>query len=180
MLQLLVLATRLCPCTSNTQNCSVSTVVLQVSPSMCAEELTNQVLYMRNVPAGEKDVWLTFEAIEDGELGEGTGSMLTRLWDCKMSHFQLVPDRKLRTEIKKQEQSMRLLCKIGHFHNFNVFESLSNSENRVGRKCRYLMELLSTVCRCTPYCNIDCIYKHIPDIYQHNTTGYWGFLKESD
>lgn len=36
---------------------------------MCAEELTNQVLYLRNVPAGEKDVWLTFEAIGDGELG---------------------------------------------------------------------------------------------------------------
>ncbi|KAI1898993.1 hypothetical protein AGOR_G00078100 [Albula goreensis] len=43
-------------------------ITLKVSPSMCAEELTNQVLYMRNVPAGEKDVWLTFEAIEDGEL----------------------------------------------------------------------------------------------------------------
>ncbi|KAJ8394056.1 hypothetical protein AAFF_G00054000 [Aldrovandia affinis] len=43
-------------------------ITLKVSPSMCAEELTNQVLYMRNMPAGEKDVWLTFEAIEDGEL----------------------------------------------------------------------------------------------------------------
>lgn len=37
---------------------------------MCAEELTNQVLYMRNIPAGEKDVWMTFEAIEEGELGK--------------------------------------------------------------------------------------------------------------
>ncbi|KAE8286375.1 Arf-GAP with Rho-GAP domain, ANK repeat and PH domain-containing protein 3 Centaurin-delta-3 [Larimichthys crocea] len=35
---------------------------------MCAEELTNQVLFMRNVPAGDKDVWMTFEAIEDGQL----------------------------------------------------------------------------------------------------------------
>ncbi|TSK28154.1 Arf-GAP with Rho-GAP domain, ANK repeat and PH domain-containing protein 3 [Bagarius yarrelli] len=43
-------------------------ITLKVSPTMCAEELTNQVLYMRNVPAGEKDVWMTFEAIEDGEL----------------------------------------------------------------------------------------------------------------
>ncbi|XP_023653308.2 arf-GAP with Rho-GAP domain, ANK repeat and PH domain-containing protein 3 isoform X2 [Paramormyrops kingsleyae] len=43
-------------------------ITLKVSPTMCAEELTNQVLYLRNVPAGEKDVWLTFEAIEDGEL----------------------------------------------------------------------------------------------------------------
>lgn len=37
---------------------------------MSAEELTNQVLYMRNVPAGDKDVWMTFEVIEDGQLGE--------------------------------------------------------------------------------------------------------------
>lgn len=37
---------------------------------MCAEELTNQVLYMRNIPAGDKDIWMTFEAIEDGQLGE--------------------------------------------------------------------------------------------------------------
>ncbi|XP_016310853.1 arf-GAP with Rho-GAP domain, ANK repeat and PH domain-containing protein 3-like [Sinocyclocheilus anshuiensis] len=43
-------------------------VTLKVSPTMCAEELTNQVLYMRNIPAGEKDVWMTFEAIEEGEL----------------------------------------------------------------------------------------------------------------
>ncbi|XP_062332066.1 arf-GAP with Rho-GAP domain, ANK repeat and PH domain-containing protein 3 isoform X2 [Osmerus eperlanus] len=43
-------------------------ITLKVSPTMCAEELTNQVLYMRNVPAGEKDVWMTFEAIEDGQL----------------------------------------------------------------------------------------------------------------
>ncbi|XP_060740924.1 arf-GAP with Rho-GAP domain, ANK repeat and PH domain-containing protein 3 [Tachysurus vachellii] len=43
-------------------------ITLKVSPTMCAEELTNQVLYMRNVPAGEKDVWMTFEAIDDGEL----------------------------------------------------------------------------------------------------------------
>ncbi|XP_045082642.1 arf-GAP with Rho-GAP domain, ANK repeat and PH domain-containing protein 3 [Coregonus clupeaformis] len=43
-------------------------ITLKVSPTMGAEELTNQVLYMRNVPAGEKDVWLTFEAIEEGQL----------------------------------------------------------------------------------------------------------------
>uniref|UniRef100_A0A9J7YCT8 ArfGAP with RhoGAP domain, ankyrin repeat and PH domain 3 n=1 Tax=Cyprinus carpio carpio TaxID=630221 RepID=A0A9J7YCT8_CYPCA len=43
-------------------------ITLKVSPTMCAEELTNQVLYMRNIPAGEKDVWMTFEAIEEGEL----------------------------------------------------------------------------------------------------------------
>ncbi|CAL8262483.1 unnamed protein product [Lota lota] len=43
-------------------------ITLKVSPTMCAEELTNQVLYMRNVPAGDKDVWMSFEAIEDGQL----------------------------------------------------------------------------------------------------------------
>ncbi|KAK7141517.1 hypothetical protein R3I93_015610 [Phoxinus phoxinus] len=43
-------------------------ITLKVSPTMCAEELTNQVLYMRNIPPGEKDVWMTFEAIEEGEL----------------------------------------------------------------------------------------------------------------
>uniref|UniRef100_A0AAQ6A4K3 ArfGAP with RhoGAP domain, ankyrin repeat and PH domain 3 n=1 Tax=Amphiprion ocellaris TaxID=80972 RepID=A0AAQ6A4K3_AMPOC len=43
-------------------------ITLKVSPTMCAEELTNQVLYMRNVPAGDKDVWMAFEAIEDGQL----------------------------------------------------------------------------------------------------------------
>ncbi|XP_054648633.1 arf-GAP with Rho-GAP domain, ANK repeat and PH domain-containing protein 3 isoform X3 [Dunckerocampus dactyliophorus] len=45
-----------------------SCITLKVSPTMCAEELTNQVLYMRNVPAGDKDVWMTFEVIEDGQL----------------------------------------------------------------------------------------------------------------
>ncbi|KAM4621444.1 arf-GAP with Rho-GAP domain, ANK repeat and PH domain-containing protein 3 [Polymixia lowei] len=43
-------------------------ITLKVSPTMCSEELTNQVLYMRNIPAGDKDVWMTFEAIEDGQL----------------------------------------------------------------------------------------------------------------
>lgn len=38
---------------------------------MCAEELTNQVLFMRNVPVGDKHMWMAFEAVEDGQLGEG-------------------------------------------------------------------------------------------------------------
>ncbi|XP_067423059.1 arf-GAP with Rho-GAP domain, ANK repeat and PH domain-containing protein 3 [Emydura macquarii macquarii] len=42
-------------------------VTLKVSPTMVAEELTNQVLEMRNVPAS-LDIWLTFEALENGEL----------------------------------------------------------------------------------------------------------------
>ncbi|KAA0709288.1 Arf-GAP with [Triplophysa tibetana] len=35
-------------------------ITLKVSPTMCAEELTNQVLFMRNIPAGEKDAILSF------------------------------------------------------------------------------------------------------------------------
>ncbi|NXL67468.1 ARAP3 protein, partial [Chordeiles acutipennis] len=42
-------------------------VTLKVSPMMTAEELTNQVLEMRNV-AASLDIWLTFEALENGEL----------------------------------------------------------------------------------------------------------------
>lgn len=40
---------------------------------MTAEELTNQVLEMRNV-AASLDIWLTFEALENGELGEHGGT----------------------------------------------------------------------------------------------------------
>lgn len=43
-------------------------IMLKVSPTMCAEEMTNQVLYLRNVPPSDRDVWMTFEAIEDGQL----------------------------------------------------------------------------------------------------------------
>ncbi|XP_064314917.1 arf-GAP with Rho-GAP domain, ANK repeat and PH domain-containing protein 3 isoform X3 [Phalacrocorax carbo] len=42
-------------------------VTLKVSPTMTAEELTNQVLEMRNVVTS-LDIWLTFEALENGEL----------------------------------------------------------------------------------------------------------------
>uniref|UniRef100_A0A8D0G543 ArfGAP with RhoGAP domain, ankyrin repeat and PH domain 3 n=1 Tax=Sphenodon punctatus TaxID=8508 RepID=A0A8D0G543_SPHPU len=42
-------------------------VTLKVSPMMTAEELTNQVLEMRNV-AASLDIWLTFEVLENGEL----------------------------------------------------------------------------------------------------------------
>ncbi|XP_069055586.1 arf-GAP with Rho-GAP domain, ANK repeat and PH domain-containing protein 3 isoform X2 [Pleurodeles waltl] len=42
-------------------------VTLKVSPAMSAEELTNHVLDMRNV-ASSLDIWLTFEAVENGEL----------------------------------------------------------------------------------------------------------------
>ncbi|NXO51298.1 ARAP3 protein, partial [Aramus guarauna] len=42
-------------------------ITLKVCPTMTAEELTNQVLEMRNV-AASLDIWLTFEALENGEL----------------------------------------------------------------------------------------------------------------
>ncbi|NWR85522.1 ARAP3 protein, partial [Furnarius figulus] len=42
-------------------------ITLKVSPTMTAEELTNQVLEMRSV-AASLDIWLTFEALENGEL----------------------------------------------------------------------------------------------------------------
>lgn len=54
------------------QKVSDCCVTLKVSPTMTAEELTNQVLEMRNVPAS-LDIWLTFEALENGELGEHGG-----------------------------------------------------------------------------------------------------------
>lgn len=46
------------------QDCCVT---LKVSPLMTAEELTNQVLDMRNILAS-MDIWLTFEVFENGEL----------------------------------------------------------------------------------------------------------------
>ncbi|XP_009704953.1 PREDICTED: arf-GAP with Rho-GAP domain, ANK repeat and PH domain-containing protein 3 [Cariama cristata] len=42
-------------------------ITLKVSPTMTAEELTNQLREMRNV-AASLDIWLTFEALENGEL----------------------------------------------------------------------------------------------------------------
>lgn len=50
------------------QGCS-ALVLTQVSPTLTAEELTNQVLEMRGTAAGT-DLWVTFEILEHGELGE--------------------------------------------------------------------------------------------------------------
>ncbi|KAM8765163.1 arf-GAP with Rho-GAP domain, ANK repeat and PH domain-containing protein 3 isoform 1-T1 [Rhynchonycteris naso] len=44
-----------------------SCVTLKVSPTLTAEELTNQVLEMRGTAAGT-DLWVTFEILEHGEL----------------------------------------------------------------------------------------------------------------
>ena len=40
-----------------------------MSPTLTAEDLTNQVLEMRGTEAG-MDLWVTFEIREHGELGE--------------------------------------------------------------------------------------------------------------
>lgn len=45
-----------------------SCMTLKVSPTMTSEELTNQVLDMKNMLPGEREVWVTFECIENGEL----------------------------------------------------------------------------------------------------------------
>lgn len=43
--------------------------VLQVSPLMEAEELTNDVLGIKNIIPSKDDVWTAFEVLENGELG---------------------------------------------------------------------------------------------------------------
>lgn len=40
-----------------------------MSPTLTAEEVTNQVLEMRGTAAGT-DLWVMFEVLEHGELGE--------------------------------------------------------------------------------------------------------------
>ncbi|XP_078267863.1 arf-GAP with Rho-GAP domain, ANK repeat and PH domain-containing protein 3-like isoform X2 [Rhinoraja longicauda] len=45
-----------------------SCMTLKVSPTMTSEELTNQVLDMKNILSGEREFWVTFECIENGEL----------------------------------------------------------------------------------------------------------------
>jgi len=71
---------------------------------MCAEELTNQVLYMRNIPPGEKDVWMTFEAIEEGELGKNKIHPYLH-----KHHFTLL----FSTKMRRKQQSNQ--CGILHF-----------------------------------------------------------------
>lgn len=43
--------------------------VLQVSPLMEAEELTNDVLGIKNIIPSKDDIWAAFEVLENGELG---------------------------------------------------------------------------------------------------------------
>lgn len=44
--------------------------VFQVSPLMEAEELTNDVLGIKNIIPNKDDIWATFEVLENGELGQ--------------------------------------------------------------------------------------------------------------
>ncbi|TSL40981.1 Arf-GAP with Rho-GAP domain, ANK repeat and PH domain-containing protein 2 [Bagarius yarrelli] len=42
--------------------------LIKVSPTMCADELTETTLEMKGIQAGQHDFWTTFEIIETGEL----------------------------------------------------------------------------------------------------------------
>lgn len=44
--------------------------LLQISPVMEAEELTNDILAIKNIVPTKGDIWATFEVIENEELGE--------------------------------------------------------------------------------------------------------------
>lgn len=45
-------------------------LLLQISPVMEAEELTNDILAIKNIVPTKGDIWATFEVIENEELGE--------------------------------------------------------------------------------------------------------------
>lgn len=45
-------------------------LLLQISPVMEAEELTNDILAIKNIVPSKGDIWATFEVIENEELGE--------------------------------------------------------------------------------------------------------------
>ncbi|KAH0616261.1 hypothetical protein JD844_027239 [Phrynosoma platyrhinos] len=45
-----------------------SSIIIRVSPVMEAEELTNDILGIKNITPHRDDVWATFEVIENGEL----------------------------------------------------------------------------------------------------------------
>ncbi|TNN61064.1 Arf-GAP with Rho-GAP domain, ANK repeat and PH domain-containing protein 3 [Liparis tanakae] len=86
-------------------------VTLKVSPTMCAEELTNQVLFMRNVPAGDKDVWMTFEAIEDGQLAYHSETMKIGLLRCREEPPKLLQGNRFQERTFQILQHKLLLLK---------------------------------------------------------------------
>lgn len=102
-------------------------VLPQVSPTMTAEELTNQVLEMRNV-AASLDIWLTFEVLENGELGknheysvmgcsggiccqEQGGWWLEKGKDTTVMVSLVFPERPLHPKEKVLEQALQW-CKL--------------------------------------------------------------------
>lgn len=87
-------------------------LTLQVSPTMCAEELTNQVLFMRNVPVGDEHMWMAFEAVEDGQLGEGVVRLPKRnTWPVDLTVCVLASERPLHPKEKVLEQVLQW-CKM--------------------------------------------------------------------
>nr|XP_020137825.1 arf-GAP with Rho-GAP domain, ANK repeat and PH domain-containing protein 3 isoform X4 [Microcebus murinus] len=67
-------------------------VTLKVSPTLTAEELTNQVLEMRGTAAGT-DLWVTFEIRDHGELGVRRESPRVGLLRCREEPPRLLGSR---------------------------------------------------------------------------------------
>ncbi|KAF4015180.1 hypothetical protein G4228_006339 [Cervus hanglu yarkandensis] len=67
-------------------------VTLKVSPTLTAEELTNQVLEIRGTAAGT-DLWVTFEIREHGELGIRRESPRVGLLRCREEPPRLLGNR---------------------------------------------------------------------------------------
>lgn len=85
---------------------------------MSAEELTNQVLCMRNIPATDKDVWMTFEVIEDGQLGELCTVLSTAVYYCVVLRSLL--------------HALRVLMQVMYFAPQNV---LSTPDRKFWNRC---------------------------------------------
>lgn len=67
-----------------------------MSPKLTAEELTNQVLEMRGTAAGT-DLWVTFEILEHGELGEydrvcACACVVWYVWGSKSPMTSVLPN----------------------------------------------------------------------------------------
>uniref|UniRef100_A0A4W3I6U0 ArfGAP with RhoGAP domain, ankyrin repeat and PH domain 2 n=1 Tax=Callorhinchus milii TaxID=7868 RepID=A0A4W3I6U0_CALMI len=76
-----------------------SSYMLRVSPTMTAEELTHSVLEMKNVISDKKDVWVTFEVIENGDL------------ERPLHHKENVLDQVLQWSLLSEPESAYLIVK---------------------------------------------------------------------
>lgn len=65
---------------------------LQVSPSMTSAELAETALSMKSVTYVEEDSWITFEVIENGELGTGTRVLGSRAQHLEFAVFHFSED----------------------------------------------------------------------------------------